>query len=142
MDLRLQREPTTDDVTMGSLFVNGTFLMFTLEDAARAPGVKVPGETCIPPGRYKVIVNMSQRFGRRLPLILDVPRFTGIRIHAGNDIGDTSGCILVGLARTATTVLSSKAAMARLLPRIEHALQREAVTLTIEPAPAEEKRLA
>lgn len=142
MELLLQRDPTADGVTLGQLFVNGTPFCFTLEDAVRAPGVKVPGQTAIPFGRYRVIVTESQRFGRRLPLVLDVPGFTGIRIHEGNTVTDTSGCILVGLGRTPTSVQSSKAAMARLLPRLEHALQSEDVFLTIDVAPADPLRRA
>lgn len=142
MELLLQREPSSDGATIGRFFVNGTFFGFSCEDVTRAPGVKIPGETAIPPGRYRVLVNMSQRFGRPLPYIVGVQNFTGVRIHPGNSSKDTAGCILIGLARTPNTVLSSNAAMDRLLPRIQRALQSEDVFITIENAPAEEKRLA
>lgn len=131
-----------DGATIGRLFINGTLFGFTCEDVTRAPGVKVPGETAIPPGRYKVIVNKSQRFGRPLPLIVGVENFTGVRIHPGNSSKDTEGCILVGLARTPNAVLSSQSAMNLLLPRIQKALQTGDVWITIRNQPQEEKRLA
>ncbi len=118
------------------------FCCFTLEDDAH-DGAKVPGETAIPLGVYRVLVNYSQRFQTLMPLLIGVPGFTGIRIHAGNGPKDTAGCILVGLARVgAATIESSKAALNMLLPRIQKALQSEDVWITIEHAPTEEKRLA
>ena len=57
---------------------------------------KIYGETAIPAGRYKVIVTHSPSLKRRLPLLLDVPGFTYIRIHAGHYARNTEGCILVG----------------------------------------------
>ena len=102
MKLLLTRFNTTPEYTIGTLFVDGKRHCFTLEDAERevfgAPvkDWKVPGKTAIPRGTYKVIVNKSARFKRDLPLVLDVPGFTGIRIHPGNKSDDTEGCILVG----------------------------------------------
>lgn len=142
MELRIIREPSVDGMTFGHLFVNRTFFCFTLEDEVRPPGVKVYGQTAIPLGRYRVIVTMSPRFRQRLPLVLDVPGFSGIRIHSGNTVTDTSGCILVGLGRLPARLASSQDAMKRLLPRIEHALQSEDVFLSIENAPPEDKKVA
>lgn len=39
---------------------------------------------------------MSPKFKRELPEVLNVPHFSGIRIHRGNTHKDTLGCILVG----------------------------------------------
>lgn len=44
---------------------------------------KVMHETAIPEGTYEVIVNVSVRFKRKLPLLLDVPYFTGILNPSG-----------------------------------------------------------
>ena len=82
--------------TVGKLLIDGEDVgVYTLEDAIR--DVKINGETAIPYGTYKVIVNFSQKFQRELPLLLNVPGFDGIRIHPGNTDHDTEGCILVGL---------------------------------------------
>lgn len=145
MELQIDREPSVDGATIGHLSIDGRFAMFTLEDVTRAPGVKIYGETAIPAGRYKVIVNKSQRFGRMLPLVIGVENFTGIRIHSGNVSGDTSGCILVGLARHVGSpeILSSRAALEILMKQLANAIARgEEVHLTIQNALAEEKRLA
>lgn len=71
--------------------------------------------SCIPAGEYTATVNMSNRFGKELPLILGVAGRSGIRIHAGNRVGDSTGCILPGLRwgtlGSERAVLSSRDAM-------------------------------
>lgn len=123
MILRLEREPTFDGTTLGDLFVNGLWTCFTLEDAVR-DGEKIAHETAIPAGRYPVTITKSLRFGRMLPLIEGVSGFEGIRIHPGNTKADTSGCILVGLAKNISTrqIESSRAALDFLQPQIAHAI--------------------
>jgi hypothetical protein len=109
MELYVSRKYFKDTYTIGKLFIEDKFLTNTLEDKVRKlddknkdgdftdPGEgKVYGETAIPEGRYKVIVSDSPKLKRRLPLLLDVPGFTGIRIHAGKNAKWTEGCVLVG----------------------------------------------
>ena len=62
--------------------------------------VKIPGQTAIPAGRYRVILSFSKRFGRMMPEILGVPDFASVRFHGGNTEADTAGCPLVGIKRT------------------------------------------
>src|SRR5262245_21836096 len=101
MTLRLIRNPSKNHVPFGTLYVDVVMECLTLEDEIRErSGVpvsawKVPGQTAIPAGRYSMRLTMSARFGRVLPLLLNVPGFSGIRIHTGNVIDDTDGCILV-----------------------------------------------
>lgn len=58
--------------------------------------LKVKGMTAIPEGRYLMRFTYSPKFGKRLFRLMDVPLFDGIRIHSGNSVKDTQGCILVG----------------------------------------------
>lgn len=98
MKLKLIRTEYTDTYTMGDLYVNDEFFCNTIEDRYRnlETEAKVPGETAIPLGTYKVIVNMSPRFGRELPRLLDVPHFEGVLIHRGNSADDSAGCVILG----------------------------------------------
>ena len=137
MNLRLIREPSALGTTLGVLFVDGHYECFTLEDELRED--KIPGETAIPPGRYRVVITPSQRFQRDMPLLMNVPGFAGVRIHSGNVAADTEGCILVGRDRGVGMVLQSRVAFASLFAKLEAALAAKttAVWLTIEnPEPA------
>jgi len=58
---------------------------------------KVKGVTAIPLGVYELVIDYSPRFRRDMLHILNVPQFSGIRIHAGNSSRDTEGCPLVGM---------------------------------------------
>lgn len=100
MKLRLNRPNQCGaKATIGKLYVDDVFECYTLEDMDRRledGGKKEAGTTCIPRGTYSVITNFSNRFGKVLPQILDVPQFEAVRIHPGNSDWDTAGCILVG----------------------------------------------
>jgi len=49
-------------------------------------------------GTYEVQITHSPRFGKKLPLLMNVPGRTGIRIHTGTKPEHSQGCILVGAA--------------------------------------------
>ena len=119
IELTLTRRWFTPKSVIGILDYNGAFFCYTLEEVARKPGVKIKGETAIPPGEYPFIVSYSPRFKTRLPLIQAVPGFDGIRIHSGNDDKDTSGCILVGLDREHDRIRLSRLALQMLLDRMK-----------------------
>ena len=95
MKLKLERLYLKPDYTIGKLYIDGKYFCDTLEDQVRdlAKERKIPGRTAIPAGVYEVIVNISPRFRRKLPRLLDVAGFDGILIHRGNTAEDTSGCI-------------------------------------------------
>lgn len=109
--IRKNPENLEQNFTSGELFYRlndnekFNFLCYTLEDKIRdynkdgdlddAIEQKIYGETAIPFGIYNGILTYSNTFNRRLPLILNVKGFEGIRMHGGNSIADTLGCILI-----------------------------------------------
>lgn len=125
MQLHVIRDLVTDKSTTGLLLVNNAFRCYTLEDPVRPENVKVFGKTAIPAGDYQVIINMSARFKRELPLLLNVPNFEGVRIHPGNTPENTEGCILVGLSRGTHTVLQSRAAFDLIFNEMKRAFDKK-----------------
>ena len=95
MLIEVKRFEFKDTYTVGKMYIDNIYECYTLEDVVRK-GAKVNGQTAIPTGTYNLIINHSNRFNRDLPLLENVPNFTGVRIHAGNTSAHTEGCILVG----------------------------------------------
>ena len=135
MKLELHRDTFTEKSTIGKLHVNGVAVCETLEDFDRhleEGGTKVYGKTCIPRGGYEVIVNHSNRFKVRMPLLLKVPQFEGVRIHPGNTDESTEGCILVGQKRGVDWIGDSRLAYNALMSDLEAAiLAGEKLEITI-----------
>lgn len=110
----IQRGPSQKECTQGSLFIDGAWECFTLEDVVREPDTewryglhpsqygaavakwKIHGKTAIPSGRYRLSLEDSPRFGPDTITINNVPDYDKIRMHGGNDAEDTDGCPLVG----------------------------------------------
>lgn len=135
MDLLVKRVFYKKEYTIGKLYVDGIPFSETLEDRVRdlTKENKVPGETAIPAGRYRVIVNVSPKFGRELPRLLDVPGFEGILIHRGNSAADSDGCVLLGENREKGRVVNSTPYELRLTRLIKEAIQKgEEVWITVE----------
>ena len=138
MNLTLERVKLGEDYTVGKLLVDGKFVCYTLEDKVREEeGVpveqwKVMAKTAIPKGTYPVTITMSNRFKTRLPLLGNVPGFTGVRIHTGNSSRDTEGCILVGSGWDGKSgwISSSAVAFAQLLPLLESTTDPIKLTIT------------
>ena len=144
MELILKRIAKKNTYTIGQLFlrenggteVRGCEICDTLEPTWRdyAHGEKkIKGCSAIPEGRYAVVITYSPRFKQWLPLLLGVPNFSGIRIHAGNTAKDTEGCILVGKNREVGKVLDSRKWLNGVKHKIVAAKERgEPVYITIE----------
>lgn len=130
MKINIKRLHKTDKSTIGEMFIDGKFECYTLEDVERKE--KIFGKTAIPTGTYEVIITMSNRFKKRMPLLLAVPNYSGVRIHTGNTAEDTEGCIILGQTRTLNFIGGSRLAVAKFYPKLEKALELGKVTITIE----------
>ena len=133
--LYIAKEPDGNNPGLGQPLTKGLQICDTLEPTWRdyANGAyKVKGRSAIPEGRYAVVISFSPKFKQWLPILLGVPKFEGIRIHAGNTSADTEGCILVGLNKLVGQVVDSRIWLHRLKQKIVEAKGRgEPVWITI-----------
>ena len=148
MELILERIAKRKTYTIGRLYIQrrvddeylaGTenqYFCDTLEPTWRDyknGAYKVKGRSAIPEGRYAVVISWSPKMKQWLPILLGVPKFSGIRIHAGNTAEDTEGCILIGKNREVGKVLDSRIWVQRLKRKIVEAKDSgEAVWLTVK----------
>lgn len=144
MKMVLNRHPTGLTCTIGDLSVDGEHFCHVLEDPIREkPGIpvekwKVKGDTAIPAGRYGVEITWSGRFKCDLPLLIAVPGFEGIRIHAGNTNADTEGCLLVGNWRGGEFIYNSRATLESLMDLMEIAnISKRVITIEVNNPPEE-----
>lgn len=94
-EINIVRIDQTENSTISKLYVDGQFLGFVLEDGEHAN--KIHGQTRIPGGRYKIVKDYTTKFTYQFGYcwhVLDVPGFSEIKIHKGNWITDTEGCLL------------------------------------------------
>lgn len=144
-EIHLYRKWYTKNTTIGELHFEGKFFCFILEDFCRDLNrdgdlndqgeAKVHGQTCIPAGRYQVIISMSTRFKKLMPELVDVAGFAGIRVHPGNDSIDTDGCLLTGTTRSLDFVGSSRLAYSRFYTKLSQLLDTGKVYITIHDLP-------
>ncbi len=132
MHILLTRTNKNEQATLGDLSIDGRPECHTLEDRVRevsgqpVASWKVQGATAIPIGTYQVVIDFSNRFQRLMPHLLDVPGFTGIRIHKGNTDKDTEGCILLGMIEDGADHISqSTVAFDAFFPKLQDALAGE-----------------
>jgi hypothetical protein len=97
MILELKRFTPSVDYIIGLFSINGEYFCDCLEPI-----------NCISTGEYGVIETYSEHFKRVLPLLVGVPNRTAIRIHEGNTVKDTTGCILLGENTKKGTLTNSR----------------------------------
>lgn len=140
MEIFVERGASKQGATIGVMYIDGVRECYTLEDQVREPSSvlgypygpnaknewvaswKIQNVTAIPRGRYQVTITHSTHFGCDLPLLLNVPGYTAVRIHWGNKAADTDGCLLVGQTTEGNLIYKSKAAFEVLFPKIQAAL--------------------
>ena len=144
IELQLKRIAKRPTYTIGRLSIRrrerGVFTPWTYFCDTLEPhwvdfhhgGRKTKGKTAIPEGRYPVVVTLSPRFKRWLPLLVGVPHYEGIRIHSGNTAQDTEGCILVGRNTEVGRVTDSRRTLYRLMQVLNHRDDGEPVFIEIE----------
>jgi len=126
MEMTLTRTNFDDKSTQGSLSIEGAFQCYTLE----LPNVNGEPGSCIPQGRYKVVLAPSpkfmtssdpwvQEYAGQMPHLEDIPGRSLIMIHWGNDPSNTEGCILVGESQSEDFIGSSRGAFSDLWDEIE-----------------------
>lgn len=141
MKLTLKRIALRSTYTIGRLYVDGNYFCDTLEDTVRDLNKngkfdnrekKVYGKTAIPYGTYEIKWTYSPRFKKYTPQLMNVPSFSGIRIHAGNSSTDTEGCLLLGQNKKVGMVLNSRATINKFYPIIKEACSNGKVTIEIK----------
>lgn len=153
IDVSLVRAYPKKDYTVGLLYVNGKYFSASMEDPDRGllqtmsleeiRKIKIPGKTAIPRGTYRLRLTVSKKFKNRswakpygglVPLVEDVPGYTGIRIHPGNTADDSAGCILPGQNLQPGKVLHSVATYRRLMDEVLYPahLRCEDMSITIK----------
>lgn len=141
MEITVKRPNTNLDATVSELYIDGVFFSHVVEDKDRGlfatmpleeiKAKKVWGKTCIPYGRYEVVISYSNRFQKMLPLLMNVPGYLGIRIHPGNTAEDTDGCLCPGIKSSELTVRTSRVTFSKLFSLIQKALKKEKVHINI-----------
>lgn len=143
--IRHDRYLYTARTTIGRLCLPNTVepFCYTLEDTVRAFGIKVPTETAIPEGIYKIKLTMSTRFKRLMTIIhtesnLKIKAggvgFKGVRFHGGNTHLDTEGCPLVAFNYINETTIQGTAEKA-LTAKIKEYLKKGNVFVKITNLP-------
>ena len=135
MELKQLRKFKGNEYTISDFYIDGVKLCNICEDPVRVlidknkdgdfddPGEgKVYANTAIPAGRYEVVITYSNRFKKHLPLLLNVPGYSGIRIHPGNSAVDTAGCLLPGINDSMGRVSQSSKYFTLIFDKISNAI--------------------
>lgn len=92
----------------GELYFRGVYLCDTLENSSMF----------LPEGHYLFDMSYSPKFKEYLPHLFNTGKITrsrGFRIHTGNSIKDTKGCILVGSRFNVVSLSNSRFVLSHLL---------------------------
>lgn len=113
-EVLLRRLVQNDHGIFGILVKDNSILCLTLE---RRWDNNNPNTSSAPEGTYHCVKHNGDKF-KDVWEVTGVPGRQGILFHAGNDIDDTHGCILVGGQFMQTGVTLSQAALSDLRKRL------------------------
>ena len=123
-EINIVRIDQTEHSTISKCYVDGRFICFVLEDGEHEN--KIHGSTRIPGGRYKIRRDRTTKFRYQYGYcwwLQNVPNFTEIKIHKGNWIKDTEGCLLpnkeIGFERGNYYGINSKRAYDALMAELK-----------------------
>jgi hypothetical protein len=131
LEFKVKRVYRAETYTIGHVYyttdsgTTWTYFSDCLEDRDRfyRGEKKIKGQTAIHTGRYKFIVNYSNHFKDNLPLLLNTPEFEYIRIHWGNTVDATEGCLLFGENRVKGQVVNTRATIEKLMEMLTNSKQ-------------------
>lgn len=153
MEITVERKYKKPAYTIDKWYINGTFFSDGLEDPDRGltstmtleeiNKKKVYGQTAIPTGTYEVKMTYSNRlhgrayakkYGGKLPELMNVKGYEGVRIHPFNKAQETLGCLSVGKNNIKGAVTNATAYFYKLIDNyILPAIKRgEKITITIK----------
>ena len=93
MKLKIVRKYPRETYIIGDLSINGE----QFSDSLELPWLdNQPNISCIPEGIYVVKMLYSNRFGRLMPTIMDVPDRSNVLMHAANFSSELRGCVATG----------------------------------------------
>ena len=143
----------TSGYTISHLYIDDSYVCDAIEDTDRGLdqsmsladiiNKKVKGETAIPTGTYKILMNVtSPKFSKyeyykrvckgKVPRLDNVPAFSGVLLHVGNTAKDSEGCILLGFNKVKGAVTDSRKAFELVYNKLSIANSiGQPITLTI-----------
>lgn len=151
MEIKVDRKWKKEKYTIGRLYINGEFICNTIEDTDRGltqsmseeeiKSKKIYGQTAIPTGRYKVLMNVvSPKFSQKefymnvckgkVPRLEGVKGFSGILIHSAATADNVEGCIGVGFNTEKGKLTSIKEAFEKVYSKLSSS--KEDIWITIE----------
>ena len=135
MIIDVTRYNSQDDFTNGLVQLNREAECYSIEDELRT--TKIWGETRIDDGQYEIKFKTHGGFHERylkifgadfhkgMLQIINVPKFSDVLVHMGNDDDDTAACLIVGSAhdfRKPNWVSDSKTAYKKMYAKVRDAL--------------------
>lgn len=151
MEIKVDRKWKKEKYTIGRLYIDGEFICNTIEDTDRGltqsmseeeiKSKKIYGQTAIPTGRYKVLMNVvSPKFSQKefymnvckgkVPRLEGIKGFSGVLIHSAATADNVEGCIGVGFNTEIGRLTSIKEAFEKVYSKLSSS--KEDIWITIE----------